>query len=76
MDSFDYQHIAVFFDFAAGIRGEISLAGRDLARFQRAAEGAGQSAGGRGNHIVQSGGLRFVNLRIDAVVLGNFRMHA
>jgi hypothetical protein len=76
VDSFNYQNIAVFLNFTACFRGEKSLTGRYLARFQRAAEGAGQSAGGRGDHIIKGGGLRFVDIRIHPVVLGNLGMHA
>jgi hypothetical protein len=75
MNSFNNQNVAVFFDLAPRFRSEKAFAGRNLARFQRAAKGAGQSAGCRSNHVIQGRGLRFMYTRIHPVVFGNFRMH-
>lgn len=42
----------------------------DAARLQRASKGAGQSAGRRGNDIVERRGVRWILAQIGAVVLG------
>ena len=52
------------------------LAGLDLARFQRAAKGAGQSTGSRGDDVVESGGLRLVRAGCRLVMLCHFVMDA
>ena len=53
VDSFDHQDVSVFFDFSACVCGQEAFSGRNVTRFQRAAKSAGQSAAGRGHHIVQ-----------------------
>jgi len=75
VDAFDDQHLPVFFDFAPGLGGQQPLTGWNLARFQRTAKRAGQSACCRCNHIVQGGGMRLVNIGIHSVVFGYFRMN-
>jgi hypothetical protein len=76
MDAFDDQDLAVLLDLPAGITDQPGVAGRDFARFQRAAEGAGQSPGRRRDQVIQGGGVGFVDIRVDAVVLGDFRVNA
>lgn len=75
VDTPDNQDAPVQFDFAGGFGGEPVLSGRNPARFQRASKGAGQSPGGCRHKIVERGGMRFVNLRIHAVMFGDFRVH-
>jgi hypothetical protein len=53
-----------------------SFPGRNFARFQRAAKSAGQSACGCGDNIIQRGGMRFVNLGVNAVMLCDLGMNA
>ena len=76
MNPADNQHISVFFNFPPCLRNQSSFTGRNFARFQRAAKGTGQSAGRCGNNIIQRGGMRFVDLRVNTVMLGDFGMNA
>ena len=46
------QYTLLCFHLSGYIRGQFSVAGIDLARFQRASKGANHSASGRRNHIV------------------------
>ena len=69
MDTANDQHIAVFLDFAGRLRREIPFSGWDLARFQRTAKGAGQSARSRGDQVVERRVVWLVDLRVDAIVL-------
>ena len=48
----------------------------DLARLQRAGEGASQSAASCGHYVVECGGVGWVLLGPDAVVLGHLGVHA
>ena len=74
VDATHDQDIAVLLDVAGRLRREKALAGWDLARFQRTAKGAGQSAGGRGDEVVERRIAWLVDLRIDAIVLGHRRV--
>ena len=76
VDAANDQDVAVLFDFARGLGGEKALAGRDLARFQRTAKGARQSAGRRGDEVVQRRIARLVDLRVDPIVRGHRRVDA
>ena len=76
VDATNDQDIAVLLDVADRLRREKALAGRDLARFQRTAKGASQSAGGRGDEVVERCIARLVDLRVDAIVLGHRRVDA
>ena len=75
MDTLDNQHFPVFFNLTPRFRIEFSLTGRNFARFQRATKCSGQSAGSRGHHIIQGGGMGIVYFRIDPVMFCNFRMN-
>ena len=46
-----------------------------LARLQRAAESPRKSARGRRHEVVEGGGVRFVNIGVDTVVLGDLGVH-
>lgn len=71
VDATNDQHIAVLLDFAGRLRREESFSGWDLARFQRTAKGASQSAGGRGDQVVQRCIARLVDPRVNAIVRGH-----
>ena len=51
----DDQYPAVYLDLALGFRRQVPLGCFDLARFQRAAQCSGQSAGGGGDDVVERG---------------------
>ena len=75
-DSADDQHVAVQFDFASHFRDQLTVAGINLTRFQRAPEGAGQSSSRGGHHVIERGGARRVSLRGNLVMFGNLRVHS
>jgi hypothetical protein len=52
VDSPDHQHILLCFDLAGNVGGQLSIAGIDLARFQRTSECTHHSTSGRGNDVV------------------------
>lgn len=70
-DPLDHQHPVLHLDVAFGVRLQLPLPGVDPARLQRATQGAGQSAGGGGNHVVERGGPGLNPLRQPAVVLAD-----
>jgi hypothetical protein len=67
VDAANDEHAVVLADLAPYVRAEVSLAGLDPARLQRASEGSGQSAACRGHHVVERGGD--LPVRIGPVVL-------
>jgi hypothetical protein len=75
MNALDQQHASIFTNLAGGFRAKPSLACGYFARFQRAAKGARQSAGGCGHHIVEGGGGRLEAIRINAVMRSDLRVH-
>ena len=72
----DHQVVVVHLDVAPGFAGELSIAGRDVARFQRAAKCANQSTGGGRNDIVDGSRVRFSAGHIFVVLLGNLGVHS
>lgn len=71
VDAFDHQDAVLEFDLAGRLALESAFASRDVTRFQRASEGAGQSAGGGGDDVVERGRtFRFTSCR-HTVVLGD-----
>jgi hypothetical protein len=57
------------FYFTADFRGQASIAGINFTHFQRASECADQSTRGRGNNVIESGGMRLAEFAgIDPVV--------
>jgi hypothetical protein len=68
----DHQHPAFFFNFSLYFSYQQTVSGRNLARFQRAAKGAGQSAACCGHQVIQGGGVRLVDVGVNVVMLGNF----
>ena len=51
----DHQDVVLQLDFTDGFRDETIVRCRNLARLQRASKGAGESAGGGGDNVVQGG---------------------
>jgi hypothetical protein len=70
------QDIVLFLDFANRLRDEATFPRSNLARLQRAPEGAGQSTGGGGHEIVKRRGVRVRLGGTDAIVGGDLRMDA
>lgn len=71
MDAANDEHVAVFLDLADRLRREVPLACWDLARFQRTAKAAGESAGGRGYKVIERRVTGLVHRLVNAVVLGD-----
>lgn len=71
MNAFDHEHAVFIDDFARRFRNQLAFACVNLARFQRAPEGSGQSAGGGRHDVVQSRGIGRKVIRTDAVVRGD-----
>ncbi len=76
MNASDHQYAIFCLDLASDFGRQLFIAGVDLARFQRASEGAGESTTGRSNDKVQRGRVWLGNLRADSVVFGNRTVHA
>jgi hypothetical protein len=69
MNPADHQHAILQLDLADRLcRQPIARRG-DLARLQRASKGSGQSARGRGNHVVQSRRMRWGRVGRNLIVL-------
>jgi hypothetical protein len=75
-DPFDHQDLVLQVDLALGFRRELSLAGVDPARLQRATQRARESTGGRGDHVIEGGGVVGVLAWRGAVVLADLVMGA
>jgi hypothetical protein len=74
VNSLHDEYFPLFFDLTKHLGCQSPFSCWDPARLQRAAKGARQSTGGCRNEIVDRRGVGFVNRRIYAVVLGNFRV--
>src|SRR5258708_25729682 len=73
VDAFDHQDAVLEFDLAGRVALESAFASRDVTRFQRASEGAGQSAGCGGDDVVERRRtFRFASCR-PTLVLANVR---
>jgi hypothetical protein len=75
-DAADDQHAVVVDDLAGRLDLVALPLDVDLTRFQRAGEGAGQSAAGGGNDVVEGRRVRREVLRRDTVMLGDLGMDA
>ena len=75
-DPFDHQDAVVGFDLSGGLDFVLLGIDLDLTRLQRAGKRAGQSPTGCCHDVIKRRGVRGVLCRIDAVVLGHFRMNA
>jgi hypothetical protein len=72
VNSADDQYTLLHFNFSGYIRGQLSIAGIDMARFQRTSEGTHHSTCGCGDHIVNGRGVRLFQLCwVNFVVLRN-----
>jgi hypothetical protein len=69
VDPFPDQRLALQLDVAGDLGPETTVSGGDAPCFERAPEGAGQSAPGGCDQIVDRGRIRREALRSDAVVL-------
>lgn len=76
VDAFDYEHVILGLDLAGRLDVVAVRIDFDLARLQRAGEGAGQSAAGGGDYVVEGGRVRRIAVGIDVVVLGNLRVNS
>ena len=74
VDALDDQYVLLELDLSARHTSE-TLDG-DLARFQRASEGTGQSAGRSGHDVIERRGVRLDLRRINLVVLSHSAMNA
>jgi hypothetical protein len=72
----DNEDAILGFYFANGLGNQPCIRGIDVTRFQRASEGAGESAGCRRDYVVECGRMRLQHIRRDVVVLGDRAMHA
>lgn len=75
-DRLEAQDPVLDVDVALGFRGQVSPAGVDPARFQRAAKCAGQSTGRRGDDVVKRGGVVRILAGRRAVVLTDLVVRA
>lgn len=74
VDTLDHENLVLEFHFAGDFRGEFLVAGIDLARLQRASEGAGESATRCGDYVVECGRMWLGDFSADAVVRCNGTM--
>jgi hypothetical protein len=56
----DNEHSVLGFDLTRDIRYELTIACIDVARIQRAPKCTDHSTGSRRDHVIQSGGVRFL----------------
>ena len=75
MDAPKHEHSVLELYLANGLTGKPPVTGTDLARLQRAPEGADQSASCRRHDVVDGGGM-WVGYVLDAVVGGDGTMRA
>jgi hypothetical protein len=73
-DSLDHQNVVLGFDLTDRLDLEAVPLDFDLTRFQRTGEGAGQSAAGRGYHVVERRRVRREPVRRDVIMLGDLRV--
>jgi hypothetical protein len=75
VDAANDKHAIFRFDLSGDVRGQSSVARIDLTRLQRASKSAHHSTRGRRDDIVNSGGMRLLQLRwVNFVVLGDRSM--
>jgi len=67
--SLDYQYPTFAFDLANSLGHELAFVGRNVARFQRATQGAGKSTRRRGHEVVDGCRMGLLHLGVHAVVL-------
>lgn len=72
----DHQDAVLDVDLALGLGAELAAARVYPARLQRAAQGAGESTGGRRHHVVERGRMLRILSRRGAVVLADRAVRA
>jgi len=70
-----HQHPTFGLDLSHRLRRQIAFASWDLARLQRAPEGAGTSASRRGDQVVERRRVRCMHVGIDAIMRGDLRVN-
>jgi hypothetical protein len=75
VNSLNDQYIVLCLDLSSNFRRQSFVACIDLARFQRAPEGADQSATGGRHNVIQCRGMRLRNLRANVIVFGHSSVH-
>jgi hypothetical protein len=71
VDAADDQDAVLLLDLANSLRRQEPVSGRNLARFQRTAKGAGQSPRSRGDEVIERRIARLVHPLVDTIVLGD-----
>jgi hypothetical protein len=72
----DHQDPVLGFDFADGLGDQPCIRRIDVAGFQRASEGTGESAGCRRNNVVERCRVRLQDIGRNLVVLGDCAVNA
>jgi hypothetical protein len=75
-DPLDHEHAVLVLDLADRLDVVVLVLDLDLTRLQRARERAGQSAAGRGHHVVERRRARREVLGLHPVVVGHLGVHA
>ncbi len=70
VDAANDEDPVIQLDLPDGLGGQPPLASRDLARFQRASQRPGRSAGRRRDEVVEGGRVGLVDLGVHPIVLG------
>lgn len=76
MNPGDDENAPVFLDFSDGFGFQIPVTRIDATRLQRASKGPGQSTARSGHYVVKCGGIGWVLIGRDSVMLGYLRVHA
>ena len=71
MDALDHEDTVVALDLTARLAREPAFVWIDVTRFQRASEGAGESAGSRGDDVVERRRALGIAAPRNAVVVGD-----
>ena len=72
----EYEHTVLHLHLAARDCREASSTGSNLARLQRAAQGAEQSTRGRGDDVINRGRMRIRHVAMNPVMAGNRAVRA
>lgn len=75
VDALDHQRVALELDLTNRFGLETTASSGNAPGFQGTPERAGQSAGGRGYHIVKGGGMRLEAARAGMVMLRHLGVH-
>jgi hypothetical protein len=65
------EDVIICFDLAPGFGAEITFTGRDVARFQRASKGPGQSTSCRCDQVIEGSGMGVILAHVSAVMPGD-----